>query len=112
MAVLDDVKELLDAPEEDDDLDIKLGIIIKHKEKKVLSYLPSGIESVPEELEHIVCDLVLARFNRIGNEGMSSYSQEGESITYEDDEMEPYLDEIDRWIKKQQGNKRGVLRFI
>lgn len=110
MTVLEDVKELLGI--EGCDLDARLSIIIRNKEQQVLSYLPQDTESVPVELEHIVCELAIARFNRIGNEGMKIYGQEGESVTYESDEMSPYLYEIDAWNKKQRGNKRGVLRFI
>lgn len=112
MAVVDDVKKLLGIEECDPGLDARLSIIIRHKEQQLLSYLPQGTAKVPPELEHIVCELAIARFNRIGNEGMSSFSQEGESITYESNEINPYLDEIDAWNKRQAGNKKGVLRFL
>ncbi len=109
MAVLDDVKLLLDISEED--IDRKLVLIIKNAEQQVLSYLPSGLKEVPEALSYIVCELSVSRYNRIGNEGMSSYSQEGESITYGDD-LSPYLSAIEIWNKKQQDNTRGVVRFL
>jgi len=109
MAVLDDVKLLLDISEED--IDRKLVLIIKNAEQQVLSYLPSGLIEVPEALSYIVCELSVSRYNRIGNEGMSSYSQEGESITYGDD-LSPYLSAIEVWNKKQQDNTRGVVRFL
>ena len=50
MAVLDDVKLLLDIPESDADLDNKLNLIIKNAKRQVLSYLPSGLDNVPNEL--------------------------------------------------------------
>lgn len=81
MAVLDDLKVLLDIPVDETELDGKLNLIIRNAERQVLSYLPSGTEPVPEALEYIVCEMAVTRFNRLGNEGMSSYSQEGESIT-------------------------------
>lgn len=109
MAVLDDVKTLLDIQE--NDLDSKLNLIVKNAEKQVLSYLPSGTESVPAVLEYIVCEMAVARFNRIGNEGMSSYSQEGESITYGDD-ISPYLPAIQAWNNMQTGNTKGRMRFL
>ena len=109
MAVLDDVKTLLDIQE--NDLVSKLNLIVKNAEKQVLSYLPSGTESVPAVLEYIVCEMAVARFNRIGNEGMSSYSQEGESITYGDD-ISPYLPAIQAWNNMQTGNTKGRMRFL
>lgn len=111
MAVLDDVKILLDIPAEDTDLDGKLGLIIKNAGRQVLSHLPADTEEVPEALEYIVCELSVIRFNRLGNEGMSSYSQEGESITYGDD-IAPYLSAIQEWNRMQQSNTRGVVRFL
>ena len=54
MAVLDDVKILLDIPEEETDLSNKLNLIIENAKKQVLSYLPSSTESVPTVLEYIV----------------------------------------------------------
>lgn len=110
MAVLDDVKLLLDIPEEDTDLDKKLGLIIRNAEQQVLSHLLAGLKEVPEALLYIVCELSVTRFNRLGNEGMSSYSQEGESITYGDD-ISPYLLAINEWNKMQQGNTSGVVMF-
>ncbi len=112
MAVLDDVKLLLGFEEEDGEIEPKLDLIIENAGRKVLSYLPAEFEEVPEELEYIVCELAVARFNRIGNESMKSYGQEGESITFTNNDIDPYLDDIEAWCKKQQGNKKGVLRFI
>ncbi len=111
MAVLDDVKLLLDISDEDTDMDKKLELIIKNAEWQVLSYLPSRLKEVPDMLSYIVCELSVTRFNRLGNEGMSSYSQEGESITYGDD-ISPYLSAIQAWNKKQQDNTRGVVQFL
>ena len=111
MAVLDDVKILLDIPEEETGLNNKLNLIIENAEKQVLSYLPSGTESVPTVLEYIVCEMAVSRFNRIGNEGMSSYSQEGESITYGDD-ISLYLPTIQSWNNMQKDNTKGRMRFL
>lgn len=109
MAIIEDVKVLLDIT--DSDMDAKLTLIIANAEKQVLSYLPDGTSIVPSVLEYIVCELSIVRFNRIGNEGMSSYSQEGESITYGDD-ISPYLPAIQAWLNTQQNNNRGVVRFL
>lgn len=112
MSVLNDVKTLLDIPEEEKSLDNKLNIIILNAERKVLSHLLSDKESVPIALEYIVCEMAISRFNRIGNEGMSSYSQEGESMSFNENDIAPYLDDIQEWNKKQQNNTKGVVRFL
>ena len=112
MAVLNDVKVLLNIPEDEVDLDKKLNILIDNAELRVLSRLASDEEEVPVVLQYIVTELVIARFNRFGNEGMSSYSQEGESMAFSSDDIAPYLDDIEEWNKKQQNNRRGVVRFL
>lgn len=113
MTVLEEAKTLLDIKENDEELTKKLNIIIRNAEKQVLSYLTSGTIEVPQALEYIVCELAVARFNRIGNEGMTSFSQEGESITYSNgNDIAPYLPVIQAWNQQQNGNTRGVVRFI
>ena len=109
MAALDDVKLLLGIT--DTDMDSKLNLIIANAGRQVLAYLPEGTAEVPDPLQYIVTELAIVRFNRIGNEGMSSYSQEGESITYGDD-IAPYLSAIQAWLSTQEKNNRGVVRFI
>lgn len=111
MAVLDDVKILLDIPGGEADLDSKLNLIIKNAERQVISYLSPGMATVPEALSYIVCEMAVSRFNRLGNEGMSSFSQEGESITYGDD-ISPYLPAIRAWNDVQQDSGHGKVRFL
>ncbi|MEY8737191.1 phage head-tail connector protein [Lactobacillus sp. AN1001] len=65
--------------------------------------------SVPPALEAIVLQVTLARFNRLGNEGMQSYSQEGESITYPASDFDAYASVIDRYIAD---SKRGKIVFF
>ncbi|QOV19037.1 phage head-tail connector protein [Blautia liquoris] len=109
MAALDDVKLLLGIT--DTDMDSKLNLIIANAGRQVLAYLPADVTTVPDPLQYIVTELAIVRFNRIGNEGMASYSQEGESITYGDD-IAPYLSAIQAWLTMQESNKRGVVRFL
>jgi len=109
MAALEDVKLLLGITNAD--LDGKLNLIITNAENQVLAYLPEGVAEVPDPLQYIVTELAIVRFNRIGNEGMASYSQEGESITYGDD-IAPYLSAIQAWLSTQAQNNRGVVRFL
>ena len=110
MDLLSNLKLLLDLTDSDTELDGKLDLIIEQSKKKVLAYLPN-VTSVPDELSYIVLELSVVRFNRIGNEGMTNYSQEGKSIAYGDD-MSNYESDIQAWLLKQDGNDRGVVRFL
>lgn len=110
MNLLANLKLLLDLTDSDTELDRKLDLIIEQSEKKVLAYLPN-VTSVPYELSYIVLELSVVRFNRIGNEGMTNYSQDGESIAYGAD-MSDYEADIKAWLLKQVNNDRGVVRFL
>ena len=110
MDLLVNLKLLLDLTDSDTEFDTKLDLIIEQSKKKVLAYLPN-VTSVPDELSYIVLELSVVRFNRIGNEGMTNYSQDGESIAYGTD-MSNYEADIKSWLLKQAGNDRGVVRFL
>ena len=110
MDLLTNLKLLLDLTDFDTELDVKLDLIIEQSKKKVLAYLPN-VTLVPDELSYIVLELSVVRFNRIGNEGMTSYSQDGESIAYGAD-MSDYEADIKAWLSKQVNNDRGVVRFL
>ena len=110
MDLLSNLKLLLDLTDSDTELDTKLDLIIEQSKKKVLAYLPN-VTLVPDELSYIVLELSVVRFNRIGNEGMTNYSQDGESIAYGAD-MSNYEADIQAWLLKQDGNERGVVRFL
>lgn len=71
-----------------------------------------GLEEVPEELGYIVDEVSIARFNRIGSEGLSSHSIEGESMSWSDDDFAPYEDDLRDWLNRQEETKRGRVRFI
>ena len=110
MDLLANLKLLLDLTDSDTELDTKLNLIIEQSKKKILAYLPN-VTLVPDELSYIVLELSVVRFNRIRNEGMTSYSQDGESITYGVD-MSNYEADIKAWLLKQADNERGVVRFL
>lgn len=108
MDLLSNLKLMLDIAGAD--LDAKLSLIIDQSNDKLLARLPNT-EAVPEELEYIVLELAVIRFNRINNEGMASYSQEGESISYGSDIAE-FESDIQAWLNKQEDNRIGVVRFL
>lgn len=73
-----------------------------------------GITEVPPELEPVVVEIIIRRFNRIGSEGMASESVEGHSATYQEDDFQAFEPEIAAWIDRQIDAKgqRGVVRFL
>lgn len=71
---------------------------------------------IPLELEYIVEEATIRRFNRIGSEGMKSESVEGHSVTYiDEDELAPYESAIVAYLdslEPESPRKPGVVYFL
>ncbi|WP_368250914.1 phage head-tail connector protein [Enterococcus sp. 2201sp1_2201st1_B8_2201SCRN_220225] len=97
--------------------DKKLEVIERRTTERLKSILGlSATTEVPAEFESIVYEVTLKRFNRIGNEGMASYSQEGLSMTFPDSDFAEYANELETFKRKGEeelyGPKRGGFRFL
>jgi len=77
-----------------------------------LKNLLGGAETVPETLRYIVTEVSIARFNRIGSEGLASHSVEGESMSWSDDDFKSYSSDIEAYQSSKENAKKGVVRFI
>ena len=78
-----------------------------------LKILLGGVDDVPEELEYIVVEVAIIRYNRIASEGMSANSVEGESLTWDANDFDGFKRDIESWMENQQdGNGKGKVRFI
>ena len=67
---------------------------------------------MPDALNYIVTDVSIMRFNRIGSEGLSSHTVEGESLSFSNNDFEPYIDDIQSYLDSQKENKKGKVRFL
>lgn len=108
--MLDNMKLMLGFTETDSDLDAKLKLIISNTTSR-LKLLLGGIDP-PDEMDHIILDVAIMRFNRIGSEGLSSHSVEGESLSFTDSDFDGFSGEIQAWLDSQKESKRGKVRFI
>lgn len=106
--MLEDVKALLGL--EGNELDDRLETIEKLVKARLCARLKQS--DVPEELDYIITEAVIRRFNRIGSEGLSAHSVEGESQSYESDDFAPFEDDIQRWIKENGQGQSGRIRFL
>ncbi len=68
------------------------------------------IALIPLELEYIVEELTIERFNRIGSEGMKSESIDGYSASYDESSLAKYESEIRGYLTK--GLSYGKVRFL
>ena len=76
--------------------------IIELTKSKILNYINK--EELPKELEFILVEMAISRFNKIGSEGFASESTDGKSISYEDD-FENYKTYLDDYIFRNNKNK-------
>ncbi|GKS80727.1 hypothetical protein LPAF129_04120 [Ligilactobacillus pabuli] len=110
---LSDLKTMLQIA--DDKRDSILELIKKNTEQALrfkLGLKPS--DDLPTELDYITLEVGIKRYNRIANEGMSQYSQEGETITFKLNDFDEFADDIDQW--KNNNDKKpkslGGVAFI
>lgn len=68
-------------------------------------------DEVPEKLSYIVVAVSVKRYNRIGSEGTSSHSVEGESMSWTEDPFAEYLKDIEAWKNAHSGYGMHV-RFL
>lgn len=106
---LEDVRILIGADDE------RITVIYDKTEQRLLNRLKrslTDITTVPTELDYIVEELTIMRFNRIGSEGMQSESMDGHSATYAETDLRLYEPEIKEYIHNVTDKKRGVIRFL
>lgn len=108
--MLDNLKALLGLTEEDISQDKKLQLILTAAKSR-LKLLLGGIEP-PEELNYIILDVAIIRFNRIGSEGLSSHSVEGESLSWSENDFAGYMDDIRSYLDSRKEITKGKVRFL
>lgn len=67
-------------------------------------------EDFPNELGFIALEVCVRRYNRLANEGMASYSQEGQSITFNSSDFDDFEDDINAWRDQNGKNVRSLGR--
>lgn len=95
----------------DDTRDALLSLIIKTTVQALrfkLVLVPS--EPFPSDLSYIALEVCVKRFNRLKNEGMASYSQEGESITFNSNDFDDFQADIDAWKERNGKNAQTLGR--
>lgn len=94
----------------DTDMDDKLKLIISNATSR-LKLLLGGIDP-PESMDFIILEVSIMRFNRIGSEGLSSHTVEGESLSFTGSDFDMFADDIQAFLDSQKESKRGKVRFL
>ena len=94
----------------DEAKDAQLKLIISGATSR-LQLLLGGLEP-PDSMNNIILEVAIARYNRIGSEGLSSHTVEGESMSFNENDFAAYKDEIQAFIDLNKEVKKGKVRFI
>lgn len=97
------IKQLLNIEDEDS----LLEEIIELTKSKVLFHIKE--KEIPKELEFVVIELSITRYNRIGSEGLKSESIEGRIQTYESD-LDDYKPIFEDYLNSKKKSKK--VRFL
>ena len=76
--------------------------IVEITKEKILNYINE--KELPKELEFILVELSIERYNRIGSEGIASESVDGKNVSYEDN-FESFKQYLDDYILRNNKNK-------
>lgn len=112
--ILEDLK--LSKGIEDELQDDLLNLIIRQSYKSILARINQSrsekLDTVPLDLDWVVLEVSIKRFNRLDSEGTTKHDREGESFTWDS-----YLDEYDVYFAeyadddKEDLSKTGVMRI-
>lgn len=108
----DSLKELkiaLGISENNDAQDDLLSLYLRDAESELRLLLSLNDEMpVPTGFKVIIRGAAVKKFNRFKNEGMKSYSQEGESISFTANDFNEWQQEIKQYRKDHDGEDEGM----
>lgn len=93
----------LDKNIKEDGLDILLSNFIKQAGDMICLYV--GEDDLPSQLEVIVIRITEAHYvqSTTDADGTKSYSEEGASWSFQDNELDPYMTLLNRYIANRDG---------
>ena len=81
--------------------------IVEITKSKILNYI--NRTKIPKELEFVLVELSIERYNRIGSEGLNSESSDGVSFTYNNNDMlDRYKEDLDRYSRNNLKSMTGM----
>lgn len=106
MNALSQIKAITGITDQDDTLSAIISLI----ESRLMAL--TGQKTVPPELAYITVEASIARFNRIGDEGKASGTENEVSATWQVDDLAAFRQDIDDWVAKNKALTGGVVRFL
>ena len=109
--MLEDLKRMLGlSGQKDEELEQKLEWILGATTSR-LKVLLGGIDP-GNDLDYIVTEVSIIRYNRIGSEGFQSHTVEGESVGFLNSDFDSYMDDIETYKRtKNSDTAKGGFRW-
>lgn len=108
--MLEYLRTMLGIEANDTDQNERLSYIITGTTER-LKVLIGGIEP-PTDLDYIIREVSIKRFNRIGSEGLTMHVVEGENLHFADNDFDEFREDIETWLESQKETTRGKVRFL
>lgn len=90
----------------DDSKDELLMSILHLCQSPVLSYINEV--KLPAQLEWVIIEMSIIRFNKIKSEGLTSESIDGGSVSFIDNAFNLYKQDLDTYIANKNNNRKGA----
>ncbi|MCH3922380.1 phage head-tail connector protein [Limosilactobacillus sp.] len=90
----------------DDTEKARVQIYVEDAKQAIMTYVASYADDpsiFPDELGYIVDQMALAKFNKFHNEGMTSVSEEGLTLSFSSNDLKDYLPDLQAWIDRKTG---------
>ena len=90
-----------------------IDTLIEIQKTKLSAWLPNVV-GVPSELEYIIVETVIARYNRIGSEGMKKETVEGHAMEFYNLDISDFADDIQKYLDslKEDATNKKVVKFL
>ena len=104
--MLSDLKLMLGIDGEDKRLELIIADVTAQLKNRL-----GGIDP-PLSLDYIIRGVSISRYNKIGSEGLTSHTVEGESLTFAASDFDEYADDIQAFLETQKESAKGKVRFL
>ena len=104
--MLSDLKLMLGIDGEDKRLTLIVADVTAQLKNRLGGIYP------PESLDYIIRGVSISRYNKIGSEGLTSHTVEGESMTFAASDFDEYADDIQAFLETQKESAKGKVRFL
>lgn len=113
-----DLRLLLFGDKSDNSSDDLLNLLVEQAKSQMLLHIKRVMRAnevdvtkaevdIPTELNWILTEVVVRRFNRLGSEGMQKEQVEGHSITFQNDDFSDYIEIIEDFFASDSGKTSG-----